>query len=100
MRDALMAASYAISLMLPLRLLSLFFSQNPKLTLDDMIADDMEMFSFSQPQNLLQTSSPAQLQLHLYIIQFNTSSNDLLCHQEIRCDVGFYEFPNPKSELI
>ena len=95
-----MAASYAISLMLPLRLLSLFFSQNPKLTLDDMIADDMEMFSFSQPQNLLQTSSPAQLQLHLYIIQFNTSSNDLLCHQEIRCDVGFYEFPNPKSELI
>ena len=44
MRDALMAASYAISLMLPLRLLSLFFSQNPKLTLDDMIADDMEMF--------------------------------------------------------
>ena len=68
MRDALMAASYAISLMLPLRLLSLFFSQNPKLTLDDMIADDMKVFSFSQTQNLLQTSSPAAVAFVYYSV--------------------------------
>ena len=98
MRDALMAASYAISLMLPLRLLLSLFLTKPKTHsgwYDSRWYGDVLV----QP-----TPKPAPNFISQWncmcIIKFNTSSNNLCCHQEIRCDVGFYEFPNPKSELI
>ena len=95
MRDALMAASYAISLMLPLRLLLSLFLTKPKTHsgwYDSRWYGDVLV----QP-----TPKPApNFKSNCSCMYINTSSNDLLCHQEIQCGVGFYEFPNPKSELI
>ena len=72
---------------------SLFFSQNPKLTLGDMIADDMEMFL---AQNLLQTSRPAGVTNIIHLLNiFNNKNPPMIFCAIRRCGVtwDFTNFP-------